>query len=220
MTTMKAARMSHTTNDRLRKAALAEINGRLAKIDQPQYPCGRTGEEMPAPNYLRFKSALDKARRAHTKSETVARLCDEAMAAYKAKNYGLATRLADEAWREATNPNPEPERKTTSDAAGDADAPTEDHAMKTAKPRKTKAAKEPKPARQSALNLAAAYLARCENPKNIKEITEAVLAAGWKTEGKTPGATLNAAIIREIKAKGKESRFAKADRGMFTKGAA
>ena len=72
----------------------------------------------------------------------------------------------------------------------------------------------------SALTLAAAYLASCDNPKNIKEITEAVLAAGWKTEGKTPGATLNAAIIREIKAKGKESRFAKADRGMFTKGAA
>ena len=94
-------------------------------------------------------------------------------------------------------------------------------APKAKKERAPKAPKAPKPDRSpSALNLAAAYLASCENPKNIKEITEAVLAAGWKTEGKTPGATLNAAIIREIKAKGKESRFAKADRGMFTKGAA
>jgi hypothetical protein len=45
----------------------------------------------------------------------------------------------------------------------------------------------------------------------------------WKPpEGKTPEATLYAAIIREIAAKGKEARFKKHDRGLFVadKGAA
>ena len=34
--------------------------------------------------------------------------------------------------------------------------------------------------------------------------------------GKTPEATLYAAIIREITAKGEKARFTKVDRGMFT----
>jgi hypothetical protein len=43
-----------------------------------------------------------------------------------------------------------------------------------------------------------------------------MLAKGlWKTKGKTPEATLYAAILREIQKKGEASRFAKADRGMF-----
>jgi hypothetical protein len=33
--------------------------------------------------------------------------------------------------------------------------------------------------------------------------------------GKTPQATLYSAILRELKAKGKEARFKKADRGKF-----
>jgi hypothetical protein len=41
----------------------------------------------------------------------------------------------------------------------------------------------------------------------------------WKSPGgKTPEATLYAAIIREIAAKGKEARFAKHDRGLFVAG--
>jgi len=43
-----------------------------------------------------------------------------------------------------------------------------------------------------------------------------MLAKGlWKTSGKTPAATLYAAIIREIAAKGKEARFRKVGRGQF-----
>jgi hypothetical protein len=34
--------------------------------------------------------------------------------------------------------------------------------------------------------------------------------------GKTPHATLYASILREINAKGKDSRFKKVDRGQFT----
>ena len=37
----------------------------------------------------------------------------------------------------------------------------------------------------------------------------------WKSDGKTPHATVYSAIIREIAAKGKESRFKKVDRGRF-----
>jgi hypothetical protein len=51
---------------------------------------------------------------------------------------------------------------------------------------------------------------------DCKTIVEKVLAKGlWQTKGKTPAATLYAAIIREIAAKGKETRFHKTDRGMF-----
>ena len=37
----------------------------------------------------------------------------------------------------------------------------------------------------------------------------------WSTGGKTPHATLYAAIIREIAKKGKDARFRKVDRGRF-----
>jgi len=49
----------------------------------------------------------------------------------------------------------------------------------------------------------------------IKQIAERAIAAGWKTNGKTPHATLYSAIIREIATKGSEARFKKADRGLF-----
>jgi hypothetical protein len=49
-----------------------------------------------------------------------------------------------------------------------------------------------------------------------KAMLEEMLAKGlWKTDGKTPAATLNAAIHREIATKGNESRFKKTDRGLF-----
>lgn len=48
------------------------------------------------------------------------------------------------------------------------------------------------------------------------DIVQAAIQKGyWQTEGKTPGNTLNAAITREIKAKGEESRFAKGSKGHF-----
>jgi hypothetical protein len=37
----------------------------------------------------------------------------------------------------------------------------------------------------------------------------------WTTSGKTPSATIYASIIREIAAKGEQSRFKKTDRGLF-----
>ena len=53
-------------------------------------------------------------------------------------------------------------------------------------------------------------------PMNVKEMIEAVLAKGiWKSNGKTPAATLYSSILREIQKKGAEARFKKVDRGQF-----
>lgn len=73
-----------------------------------------------------------------------------------------------------------------------------------------------KTGRTSLLNAAAAVLAKAQKSMTCPEMVEAVLKAGtWKTRGKTPAATLSAAIYREIRDKGKEARFAKAERGRF-----
>jgi len=77
------------------------------------------------------------------------------------------------------------------------------------------AAKSAKSKRISGLDLAAKVLAEARRPLPAKDITELVLAAGWKTNGKTPHATLYAAMIREIAKKGKDARFVKTDRGLF-----
>jgi hypothetical protein len=37
----------------------------------------------------------------------------------------------------------------------------------------------------------------------------------WKTDGKTPAATIYSAILMEIKKKGADSRFRKTERGKF-----
>jgi hypothetical protein len=84
--------------------------------------------------------------------------------------------------------------------------------------RAAKAPKERKPKRLSGLDLAAKVLADAGQPLNANSIAERAISAGWKTNGKTPGATLYAAIIREIARKGKDARFAKHDRGLFTAG--
>lgn len=71
--------------------------------------------------------------------------------------------------------------------------------------------------KMSALDAAAQVLAAAEAPLNTKVIVERMVAQGlWTTSGKTPSATLFASLIREIAAKGEQSRFKKTDRGLFT----
>jgi HB1, ASXL, restriction endonuclease HTH domain len=80
--------------------------------------------------------------------------------------------------------------------------------------------KEPKPKKVSGLDAVAMVLAAVKRPMNMKEVfAETQSRKLWKTNGATPEATLYAAVIREIAAKGKESRFKKHDRGLFTVGA-
>ena len=75
-----------------------------------------------------------------------------------------------------------------------------------------------KPKRISGLDLAAKVLAEAKEPLQAKAIAERAIAAGWQTTGKTPHATLYAAMIREIAKKGKDAWFKKVDRGLFTCG--
>ncbi len=76
---------------------------------------------------------------------------------------------------------------------------------------------KPAAKRKGILDIAAEMLAKSKKPMTCKEIVEQAIAKGlWQTSGKTPSATLYAAIIREIAAKGKDARFKKVDRGLFT----
>ena len=75
---------------------------------------------------------------------------------------------------------------------------------------------EKKERKPSGLDATAQVLAEAKDPMGTKEMVERMLAKGlWKTNGKTPAATIYAAIIREIAVKGNESRFRKTDRGHF-----
>jgi hypothetical protein len=71
----------------------------------------------------------------------------------------------------------------------------------------------------SLINAAAHILAQGkQEPMRCKDIVEQAINQNlWQPgKGLTPSATLYAAIGREIKTKGDDSRFAKAERGMFT----
>jgi hypothetical protein len=69
----------------------------------------------------------------------------------------------------------------------------------------------------SGLDVAAQLLKESAQPMNTKQMVEVMLAKGlWKTNGKTPAATIYAAILREIQTKAGEARFKKTDRGLFT----
>jgi hypothetical protein len=86
-----------------------------------------------------------------------------------------------------------------------------------AKAPKAKPAKAAKPKRISALDAAAKVLAESDRPLRAIDMVEVMHAKGLWTSpgGKTPEATLYAAITREISARGKDARFKKADRGLF-----
>ena len=87
-------------------------------------------------------------------------------------------------------------------------------------PKTPKPAKEKKPKRVSALDAAAQVLAASEVPMRAKEMIAAMETKKLWTSpgGKTPEATLYAAIIREIAAKGTAARFRKHERGVFVAG--
>jgi hypothetical protein len=88
-------------------------------------------------------------------------------------------------------------------------------------PRKTKKAAKPAEAKaegkMSALDAAVKVLAEEGKPMNAKELIEAMAARGyWNSPGgKTPDATLSAAIGTEIRKKGAQSRFTKPSPGKF-----
>lgn len=78
------------------------------------------------------------------------------------------------------------------------------------------------PTRVSALDAAAQLLAVSKEPMRAKDLIAAMAEQGlWSSpNGKTPEATLYAAMIREIAAKGEGARFRKVERGLFAAGTA
>jgi len=80
---------------------------------------------------------------------------------------------------------------------------------------KTRGAQRPK--RVSALDAASQVLAKTGKPMRAKELIVAMAEQGLWTSpaGKTPHATLYAAMLREARDKGIASRFCKVDRGQF-----
>ncbi|MFH1109818.1 MAG: winged helix-turn-helix domain-containing protein [Planctomycetota bacterium] len=87
----------------------------------------------------------------------------------------------------------------------------------TKKAKSKKAGGEQKPKRVSALDAAAQVLAKAGKPMRAQELIAAMAEQGlWKSPGgKTPHATLYAAMMREERDKGGVSRFRKVDRGQF-----
>jgi hypothetical protein len=86
--------------------------------------------------------------------------------------------------------------------------------LKGAKLRKKTAHKD---GTMSGLDAAAKVLAEAGEPLGCQVIVERAIEKGyWKSDGKTPAATVYAAIIREIAKKGDASRFAKTARGTFS----
>jgi hypothetical protein len=73
------------------------------------------------------------------------------------------------------------------------------------------------PAKLSALDAAARVLSESQQPMTCPELIAAMAAQGYWTSpaGRTPQATLHAALTREIQRKQDQSRFRKAERGKF-----
>jgi hypothetical protein len=92
-------------------------------------------------------------------------------------------------------------------------APAKEKATKA-----TKAKTEAKPKKMSALDAAAKVLGEQGKPMNCQELIDEMSRKGYWTSpnGATPHATLYAAMLREIKTKGKDARFQKTERGKFT----
>jgi hypothetical protein len=77
--------------------------------------------------------------------------------------------------------------------------------------------KRAKAGKMSGLDAVVKVLAEAGAPMNTQTMVETAAAKGyWSSSGKTPAATIYAAIIREITKKGAAARFKKVERGMFT----
>lgn len=119
---------------------------------------------------------------------------------------------------------PATENETPAEARAPRSELTLEEAEKLAKVRaaraKTTTAADPKPRRVSALDAAAEVLKAEGKPMRAKDLIEVMAAKGlWSSlNGRTPEATLYAAMIREIRRAvetGTVSRFRKTDRGQF-----
>jgi hypothetical protein len=89
---------------------------------------------------------------------------------------------------------------------------------KTPASKETRAKPKVTDSKLSALAAAAKVLGETQKALSAQEMVDAMQAQKyWSSpKGKTPSATLYAALTREIKTKGKQARFHKASPGHFT----
>jgi hypothetical protein len=114
----------------------------------------------------------------------------------------------------ATTTKKQPAKKTTTKKS---DAAPKAKPAKATAPKETPA-KPAAPAKKlSQIEAAVAVLKTTGEPMTCKQMVEAMLEKKlWASPaGKTPDATLYAAILREIAAKGTDARFVKAAPGRF-----
>ena len=180
---------------------VAKVSGRLVpvRIDSVHSRQGWNATNTKTGRRVHIKSAQRLRREAKPKGQVAAAKADQENA-----------RLRDERKRS-------PDGMTASEramAASDKKAAKPAKADASAKP---KAIKDTKPKRTSALDAAAIVLKDVGRPLNCKELIEMMAARElWQSpNGKTPEATLYAAILRELKAKGDAARFRKVGRGQF-----
>jgi len=80
----------------------------------------------------------------------------------------------------------------------------------------TTAKKERTQTKPGGLSCALRVLQEEGKPLSCPDMVKLMLEKGyWKTDGRTPSATIYSAIITEIKKKGADSRFRKTERGKF-----
>ncbi|MBW7905291.1 MAG: winged helix-turn-helix domain-containing protein [Phycisphaerae bacterium] len=106
---------------------------------------------------------------------------------------------------------------TPVEAANDAPATGAKRAARAKRVKQPATAADAKPKRVSALDAAAQVLQASGQAMRSGEMIAAMAEQGlWSSpNGKTPEATLYAAILREITAKGPQARFRKVERGKF-----
>jgi len=143
-----------------------------------------------------------------TKAEAV----DDAMKTAAAAKSPEATRLGGKAEKAA---KVDAWRKEVAAKAAKPD-PELDAAIKAAakgRQKKVKAAKAAKGERKpGCLDAAVRVLQEAGKPMQCGEIVQQALAKGyWQTKGATPAATLYAAMVREVAAKGTKARFRRAE---------
>lgn len=113
--------------------------------------------------------------------------------------------------------SPQRLRKRLDDAASVATKAREATQDATATPKRDTGERDAKGAkRASGLDAAAQVLDEAGEPMSCKTMVERMLTKDlWQTNGKTPAATIYAAITREIATKGDAARFRKVARGKF-----
>ncbi len=120
----------------------------------------------------------------------------------------------------ALTAKPAAEPAVVTAATGEQTAPSTDAEATVTKPqRQRQTSGGPKEKKWSALDAAAKVLAEAGQAMNAQEMIQAMADKGYWTSpgGKTPAATIYAAIISEIKKKGADARFVKAERGKFAR---